>query len=831
MKKNIKRIILLTMFFIAYYLFITKFGKYLYGSVLDWNSQHYLIPDYFRKLFYETKELFPSFAFNLGGGENMYNLSYYGFLNPIILISYLLPFVSMKSYMIISSILLSYFSVILFYKWISSKFNDKISVLASLLFLLSAPLLFHTHRHIMFINYMPFMIMGLIGVDKYFNDNKKSLLILSVFLIIMSSYFFSVGSLIGLVIYGVYVYIKRNDKVKLKSFLMDGIKFLIPIFIGVLSSMIILLPTFIALLSGRGESSVVIDYIKMFIPSVNIKYILYNTYSPGLTSIIFFSIIYLVLRMKRENKFLGIVFLLITIFPIFMLLLNGVMYLNSKVLIPLLPLYVFIIGIFLNEIMLLRRVNYVSAFVFLGVCILITLRNWQWYFIVDYVITFIVLLTYNFVKKDDLVLIVIIMLSTISFFRASSSDKLVRRGTDYNPDSVRKLVEYVQKNDNNLYRISNRNGGLGSANYVVNASHYQTAIYSSLSNLDYQNFYYDSIGNNILNRSRGQLSNPRNLMFDIYMGNKYMLGNEVDELGYSKIKEVNNNNLYINNDVFPIGYSKSRLISRKDFNYLAYPYNAEALLNYIVVEEDVSSTYKTNIEKVSLGYTKVKEENIEINKYNDYILINSKKDGLLELKLDNTLKNKVLFIKFDLMDANSCSVGDNAISINGILNKLTCKEWKYQNKNTTFEYTISEKELDTLTLRFDKGIYKIKNIETYEIDYDLLVSNYSDFSTVLFDSITKADKIVGNIDAKEAGYLNLSIPYDKGFTIYVDGVKTKYEKTNLSFIGFKINSGTHHIEINYTAPYSVLSKILSMIGIIMFFINLYYEKKCKTILK
>ena len=127
----------------------------------------------------------------------------------------------MKNYIIISSILLIYFSVILFYKWISTKFDDKISFISTIIFLLSTPLLFHTHRHIMFINYMPFLILGLIGVDKYFEKNKKSLLTLSVFLVIMSSYFFSVGALVGIVIYGIYIYIKRNDNITFKSFLIS----------------------------------------------------------------------------------------------------------------------------------------------------------------------------------------------------------------------------------------------------------------------------------------------------------------------------------------------------------------------------------------------------------------------------------------------------------------------------------------------------------------------------------------------------------------------------------------------------------------------------------
>ena len=41
----------------------------VYGSKVDWVSQHVAFPDYFRKLFYETGSLFPEFSMNLGAGQ------------------------------------------------------------------------------------------------------------------------------------------------------------------------------------------------------------------------------------------------------------------------------------------------------------------------------------------------------------------------------------------------------------------------------------------------------------------------------------------------------------------------------------------------------------------------------------------------------------------------------------------------------------------------------------------------------------------------------------------------------------------------------------------
>ena len=99
-KSDLKYYITLTLFFIIQFLIITRFGQYLYGSTIDWDHQHYNIPEYFRTLFYSTGDLFPDFAPPLGAGQNIYNLSYYGLFNPVIMLSYLLPFVPMKIYIL-----------------------------------------------------------------------------------------------------------------------------------------------------------------------------------------------------------------------------------------------------------------------------------------------------------------------------------------------------------------------------------------------------------------------------------------------------------------------------------------------------------------------------------------------------------------------------------------------------------------------------------------------------------------------------------------------------------------------------------------------------------
>ena len=90
----------------------------VFGSKVDWISQHSVLPDYFRQLFYETGNLFPNFAPDIGGGQNIYNFSYYSLFSPLILLSYALPFVKMADYIMAVSIIGLAASVYLFYAWL-----------------------------------------------------------------------------------------------------------------------------------------------------------------------------------------------------------------------------------------------------------------------------------------------------------------------------------------------------------------------------------------------------------------------------------------------------------------------------------------------------------------------------------------------------------------------------------------------------------------------------------------------------------------------------------------------------------------------------------------
>ena len=132
-------------------------SSYLFGSNTDWLSQHVNLADYLRHTMIENKTLFPDFAFNIGAGVNIYNLSYYGLFRPDVLIGCLIPSVAMKDIIIIYMVINLILSVNLLYIWLKSKnFNNGLCIIGAILLLCSS-VLFHSHRQIMFVDYMPLL--------------------------------------------------------------------------------------------------------------------------------------------------------------------------------------------------------------------------------------------------------------------------------------------------------------------------------------------------------------------------------------------------------------------------------------------------------------------------------------------------------------------------------------------------------------------------------------------------------------------------------------------------------------------------------------------------
>lgn len=808
---------------------------FLFGSKTDWINQHTVFPDYFRTLFYQTGDFIPNFAPQIGAGQNIFHFSYYGLLNPIILISYFLPMISMTDYLIAANIILILSTAFLLYYFLKKHINDNfVCFISTVLIILSSSLLFQFHRHFMFVNYLPFFIIGLLGIDAYFKKGTRWIYCLATFLMIMTSYYYSIIGIFLFILYGIYHYIKKTNRLSIKTFFQVGIPFLIPIFIGILMAGVLLLPTAYVILTSRGGEHLTVTLSELLLPKANIGAFVYDTYALGLTSISFIACLYLLQKKELESRFLVLVTLFVAIFPLFIYLLNGTLYIRNKIFIPFLPLFALFITKFLQDLFQ-QKIKIYPFIIFIliisVICYLFGYHNLLFY--LDLLVMIVCILLYHRWNYKSIVIIPLLIIAGVNFGCAVSQMNLVPK--DFYNEVFSKeretMIFKTLQNEKDLVRFSNLDYTLYNINKIYTPDYYQTSLYSSTYHNDYNNFFKNTMKQALPYRNKLILAQTDDIMSQSFMGVKYILSSHTPSIGYQEIlKNYKDKNLkvYQNNHVLPLGYATNQLINETYFKSLDYPVTNEILLNSIVVQNKGKKSSKSNIKEFTENPVIIdKDDNLNVKKTKDGYNIDAKKDATIKISFNHTFDDEILFLTFELKNQNSCNDGDQQITINHVANKLTCKEWQYQNNNHTFHYVLSQnKNWNELTIKFQKGHYEIADIKKNTLNYQKIIEARKQLDTFNIDKEkTKGDDIFGNIHVKKDGYFATTIPYDKGFKVKVDGKEVTPEKINTAFLGFPIKKGNHQIEIHYQSPFLNLGIIISSFGILTFTILCYNDYK------
>lgn len=122
---------------------------------------------------------------------------------------------------------------------------------------------------------------------------------------------------------------------------------------------------------------------------------------------------------------------------------------------------------------------------------------------------------------------------------------------------------------------------------------------------------------------------------------------------------------------------------------------------------------------------------------------------------------------------------------------------------------------DILSLKSENG--ETLNLTAYKVNEPALAQFIDLLSqqTMTVDSYDETS-LNGHINVSSAGQLVLSIPYDPGWTLYVDGVETDMDLFEDTFIGTDLDEGTHTIELKYFPQGFVPGIIVSIVCILLF---------------
>lgn len=772
----------------------------LFGSEVDWLGQHIVFPDTFRQAFYESGQLIPNFLFGIGGGQNIFHFIYYGFLSPGILLSYLLPFVDMTLYIICFSILMYLASGLLAYQFLKYHFDETKAFWAALLFLTLSPMTYHFHHHIMFVWYLPFFILALMGIDRSFDKKKNGLFIVSVFCMIMTNYYFSVGGLIFLFIYVIYR-ILQDDSLSWKSFFVRFFRnvflFLIPVFL----SAFVLLPTAYALFSNGRTSVNPEETLNLIVPAY--KQYFYTYDSMGLSAIFLFAVFgnLTCQNRKKSDLFLSIFSIFLLICPLFMFALNGMLYVRGKVLIAYSVLFLYQFCLFLEKAQKREMNMKLTAALSFGFVLLFGLMREDNHAIGILLFVELVLICCLWkVKKAWYVYPVVIALLVSCLANKKEMYVTIDDYKEMHHDEIAQLMEEAEEGtfyrSNVMYREKN------TGNKVYGKNFHGTSIYSSTSNSLYQNFYETYMGNNEMYRNCFITAGAGNELFYNFMGCRYMVGEKDPGLYYEQVAKGEHLNLYESKYAYPVVYKSSQTMSEKQFDKVGFPYTTEYLMTHTVVPDGSATDYESKLKQcdVSEEYTFVQ-----------------KKDKTYTISLGEAYKHKLLYLTFDIANEGKYqNERDISITINGIKNKLTDHKWLYYNGNTRFDYVIPLEDTSDLTIEILKGRYDIRNLKMYTSE--MIYAEYEEANDLVVDE--HSGKITCNVKAAEGEYLVTSFPYDKGFSAYINGEKAEVQIVNKAFVGLQLKEGNNDIVIKYASPLFKEGIIVSLLGVCLLMIEL-----------
>ena len=431
-------------------------------------------------------------------------------------------------------------------------------------------------------------------------------------------------------------------------------------------------------------------------------------------------------------------------------------------------------------------------------------------FTLDFALMLAAILIYKKYKKFSVVFLSVVAAAVAAFMVVDTTEIEVTDSymdTLWNEDR-KEAINATISSDDSFYRMNTLNDYRYNCNQYINEKYYQTSMYSSVYNKYFNELVNDTL--NLTNPTLNRISsiNMNNILFETFMGVKYLDGHDYTEpVGFEDYMEYGNYRIVKNDNVYSLGFATSNTMSYEVFDELSANEKQVAILKYVVTENGEDIDYTNNFTSLDVDID-FGEEFREDDKY--HVQLEEERKIIVDMQ-DYDYDIYAVNIYLEKVERKKV-----IIYVNDINNTLSGKSAAFINNNLDFGYIVSANNgVDQFEIRLSKGNYVITGYDVYGMNYQDVVALKDGFD-MMTDIKIDDTVITGKIDVKEDGYFNITIPFDKGFKLYVDGIEKEIELTDSAFMGCAITKGSHEIRLEYEALGYKLGLIVSMIGAGMF---------------
>jgi uncharacterized membrane protein YfhO len=446
-----------------------------------------------------------------------------------------------------------------------------------------------------------------------------------------------------------------------------------------------------------------------------------------------------------------------------------------------------------------------------------------------YVFVFTIILGLIQSKKDQAYALSIILSCTvISETIIANTDHYVANQTktayteDY--DGFKELQAVVDEKDNSLFyrsELSDLRTRMDPSWYDYNGvSVFSSMAYESVANMQKNIGLYG-------NKINSYTYNPQTPVYNSFFGIKYVYDRNslINEGDYYSLADKNATySAYENNYNLNIAFPVSDRLLTWDSSLYSNPVDSQQELFADATGIDGIYNRIYNYELLCNNVNEINEDNKIMSNFSLY-----KIDDGTEASATATItaeKNGHIYIYVYSRNLDDVSIYSPSISTSMTVSDGYILDLGYYEPNDKISVTMPIDEEQTYA-NVDFVVFTIDN-EKFVDGYNMLKSGQIEY-TSFSDTI-----IEGNFSADNNEILFTSIPYDKGWNVYIDGEKVAEEnivKISDALLGVKVSSGEHSIKFKYSIPGLTIAYLTSCIFVILFLVILILKKKNLLIFK
>lgn len=809
------------------------FGEYTL-SKYDGLRQYSSFTIAFKNVLLGNNSIFYSFGGALG--YNFYTTCIYYMFNPTNILCIFWNEENITSYYIFIILLRFSLSALTMCKYLKYKFKNQKNIfyiIFSVAYSLMGYNVCYYFNYMYFDNIVLFPIL-MIGLEKLIFENKNKLYISILTISILSNFYIGYMECIFCLLYFIYNYAileQKNKKIIYNFFISSLLS-------GLITS-IALIPEILDLLQGKLLHFQIEEQTNYFQFNNNFIYFFYKA-TPG--SMIEYDIIYgsvniyvsllvviLVINyfflknISKKEKIITLIFILFFILSVSFNLIDYAWQMFQK------PIwfpnrYIFAFSFFLImiaaktysnidkvKIKLLYKLIITLAYILIITYVTLTEGLFETTYgsikICAYIFSIMLLILDVFLitnKKAQILVLAMffieILFNTIITFKEQET---LNSFTHFQNNTLEKkeIVDYIkniEKEEDNFYRINLEKTNVYTEGSFLNYNGIES--FNSIKNSKIINFFssfnYNIQTYTIINMA---YNNP---YITSLLGIKYLSATQKEDY-YNKIYDkIPSLTLYKNDDALALGFMSNKGIYNYKYTENSYE-NTKNLANLLI--NDNMEIYDTLNDKIKLHNVKIKEKNNEKyliieNLDDNYIIFEGimEKDAFISSRNRETKKLNENIYFYTEIYINDSKI-ENYESIKTPLLLKKGDKYKIIIKSTKSKYKYSEIEKFLLYLNdYKKFISTLKENE-------LQITNYK-----------KDNYIEGTINVqKDKTVLFTTIPYDKGWKVYLDNKKVNYNICANAFICIDMDEGNHEIAFKFIPNGLIPGTIISILSLLL----------------